>query len=526
MVRMRPGVVQRNHHRGCAGLVCDRDARGSVEGCANSTVTCARTSAFRLLSRLLDCKGILRAGGGTRGTIADTQRQISEAGCTADIAAAPYPEPVRGDGDGWVLSDDGAHFWGRHGAAGLLLRAPRPDGSAAVLLQHRAPWSHQGGTWSLPGGATGQPRDRRGGGRPRGARGGGPQRRSAGGAGNRGDGHRRRRLDWTYTTVIADAPEPLATVPNRESSELRWVAEDEVAEPAAAPRVRGQLGPAADGGGGLSVRGQSRAVTAALSSRAAAVGSSAAVIARTTTMRRAPASSTSASRSASMPPMANHGIWLPRGRGRADQVEAGRRAARLRRGRPARARRRSSRSRPVPPRTPRPRPARRRGWTGRSPGRARRCRGPPAAADRPDRGAARRAPAARATSARSLTANSAPCRRAASASTSSASSSWRASSGPNRASPAEPLSRSWMTSTPPASAASAKSARSPRSRLASVHRYSRAVGECCLREFGIEWSWCGHAANTSDRASILEHATRESRDRGLRVGASHPYRHT
>ena len=34
---------------------------------------------------------------------------------------------------------------------------------------------------------------------------------------------------WTYTTVIADAPELLETVPNRESAELRWVAEDEVA---------------------------------------------------------------------------------------------------------------------------------------------------------------------------------------------------------------------------------------------------------------------------------------------------------
>ncbi|EUA89160.1 hypothetical protein I551_4392 [Mycobacterium ulcerans str. Harvey] len=42
--------------------------------------------------------------------------------------------------------------------------------------------------------------------------------------------------------------------------------------------------------------------------------------------------------------------------------------------------------------------------------------------------------------------------------------------GPNRCSPAEPLSRSWMMSTPPARAASAKSARSPRSRRASVHR--------------------------------------------------------
>lgn len=58
-----------------------------------------------------------------------------------------------GDGDGWVLAADGTRYWGRHGAAGLLLWAPRPDGTPAVLLQHRAPWSHHGGTWGLPGGA-------------------------------------------------------------------------------------------------------------------------------------------------------------------------------------------------------------------------------------------------------------------------------------------------------------------------------------------------------------------------------------
>jgi len=72
---------------------------------------------------------------------------------TAVCLGVPYPERVRGDGDGWVMSDNGAHYWGRHGAAGLLLRVPRADGSPAVLLQHRAPWSHQGGTWGLPGGA-------------------------------------------------------------------------------------------------------------------------------------------------------------------------------------------------------------------------------------------------------------------------------------------------------------------------------------------------------------------------------------
>ena len=35
---------------------------------------------------------------------------------------------------------------------------------------------------------------------------------------------------WTYTTVVADAAQLLDTVPNRESAEMRWVAESEVAD--------------------------------------------------------------------------------------------------------------------------------------------------------------------------------------------------------------------------------------------------------------------------------------------------------
>ncbi|WP_441960950.1 NUDIX hydrolase [Mycolicibacterium houstonense] len=138
---------------------------------------------------------------------------------------------MRGDGDGWVFSDNGARYWGRHGAAGLLLRAPWPTGAAAVLLQHRAPWSHQGSTWALPGGA----RD---------------SHETAEQAAVR-EAHEEAGVTaeqltvrttvvtaevagiggthWSYTTVIADVPEPLQTIPNRESSELRWVAEDEVA---------------------------------------------------------------------------------------------------------------------------------------------------------------------------------------------------------------------------------------------------------------------------------------------------------
>ncbi len=134
---------------------------------------------------------------------------------------------MRGDGDGWVVSDTGSPLWGRFGAAGLLLRAPQSDGSPAVLLQHRAPWSHQGGTWGLPGGARDSHES--------------PEEAAV------REAHEEAGLvsqlvsvrgsvvtakasgtSWTYTTVVADAPEQLPTVANFESAEMRWVDEDEV----------------------------------------------------------------------------------------------------------------------------------------------------------------------------------------------------------------------------------------------------------------------------------------------------------
>lgn len=58
----------------------------------------------------------------------------------------------RGTGDAWVECACGRRHWGRFGAAGLLL-ARRTAQGVQVLLQHRALWSDQGGTWGLPGGA-------------------------------------------------------------------------------------------------------------------------------------------------------------------------------------------------------------------------------------------------------------------------------------------------------------------------------------------------------------------------------------
>ncbi|QUR66156.1 NUDIX hydrolase [Mycobacterium spongiae] len=139
---------------------------------------------------------------------------------------------MHGDGDGWVVSDRGVPYWGRYGAAGLLLRAPRPDGTPAVLLQHRAPWSHQGGTWGLPGGARDSHET--------------PEQTAVREAGEEAGLVAERvavratvvtaevtgasGTGWTYTTVVADAGELLDTVPNRESTELRWIGEDEVAD--------------------------------------------------------------------------------------------------------------------------------------------------------------------------------------------------------------------------------------------------------------------------------------------------------
>jgi 8-oxo-dGTP diphosphatase len=128
-----------------------------------------------------------------------------------------------------VTSTIGNRYWGRYGAAGLLLRAPQPDGTPAILLQRRAIWSHQGGTWGLPGGARDSHET--------------PEqaaiREAREETGVRPDQFTVRAsvltatpfgTRWTYTTVVADAAELLPVVGCAESAELRWVPEGNVAD--------------------------------------------------------------------------------------------------------------------------------------------------------------------------------------------------------------------------------------------------------------------------------------------------------
>lgn len=151
-------------------------------------------------------------------------------------AARPDPRPTRRAGDGWVECRCGQRHWGRHGAAGLLLWRPsRPTaqrgaadpGTYDLVLQHRALWSHHGGTWGLPGGAID------------------PDETPVVGALREAEeeaatppsalavraSYRLSHPDWSYTTVVAEALEPVEPrVSDPESLHVAWVSGAELRE--------------------------------------------------------------------------------------------------------------------------------------------------------------------------------------------------------------------------------------------------------------------------------------------------------
>ena len=130
-----------------------------------------------------------------------------------------------GSGDGWVRCALGHKHWGIYGAAGLLVRHRDLGGSEWVLLQHRAGWSHHGGTWGVPGGARNLGESARDAALREAAEESDLDLESlpAGSDDSYVDDHG----GWTYTTVVLRAPSaPPVAVRGAESTELRWVHAD------------------------------------------------------------------------------------------------------------------------------------------------------------------------------------------------------------------------------------------------------------------------------------------------------------
>ncbi len=141
-------------------------------------------------------------------------------------AVPPRDRLHRQPGDGWVDCRCGRRHWGLAGAAGLLLVRRGADGRPThVVLQHRATWSDQGGTWALPGGAVapGETAEQ------------GALREAHEEAGIdpasvavRGE-HVLAHPDWSYTTVLADeAGHVTPAVTDAESTAVEWVPVEDV----------------------------------------------------------------------------------------------------------------------------------------------------------------------------------------------------------------------------------------------------------------------------------------------------------
>lgn len=132
--------------------------------------------------------------------------------------------PTAYSGDGWVSSPEGRRYWGRYGAAGLVVFDPKRD---SVLLQHRAPWSHQGDTWGIPGGA------RDGNETPYEAalREAHEEASVPAAPLTRIHEHTFDLGFWSYTTYVVTTSESFEPAANdTESAELRWVSVDAVTE--------------------------------------------------------------------------------------------------------------------------------------------------------------------------------------------------------------------------------------------------------------------------------------------------------
>lgn len=134
----------------------------------------------------------------------------------------------RRSGDGFLRCSDGHVRWGVFGAAGVLF-VHRPaggeDGEVEVMLQKRSAFSHEGGTWSVAGGALDEGES------PFEA----ALREASEEVGEVPDDHRllgeyvfAPASDWSYTTVVVEVGQRFGASINFETDAVAWLSLAEV----------------------------------------------------------------------------------------------------------------------------------------------------------------------------------------------------------------------------------------------------------------------------------------------------------
>lgn len=161
---------------------------------------------------------------------ARTKAKAAAAKAKAQAASViPPKDNVHQPGDGWVDCACGRRHWGLNGAAGVLLARRNPETGEVtdIVMQHRAMWSAEGGTWGIPGGALADgesPIE-------------GALRESYEEANITPDDievvgtHREEHGPWAYTTVFAFEKPSHEVNPHPnddESMEIAWIPIDEV----------------------------------------------------------------------------------------------------------------------------------------------------------------------------------------------------------------------------------------------------------------------------------------------------------
>lgn len=142
------------------------------------------------------------------------------------LARGSVSAVVARSGDGFIRCGDGHVRWGLYGAAGVVFVHDDGGGGRTVLLQLRSSMSHEGGTWSCPGGAIDL------GETPIEA----ALREAGEEVGDPPEGYRvlgehvfEPAPEWSYTTAVVEVPERFGAPLNFETAAVEWVGVDEVA---------------------------------------------------------------------------------------------------------------------------------------------------------------------------------------------------------------------------------------------------------------------------------------------------------